>query len=222
MFSQDSFTDSKHTAAAAVSIIFGGLLLLLSSITSAAFFAEYAATAFSFISPSLSPYLAAAAGVLVFEGASITWSWLKANDADTSQQLTTATLGAWSSMAGGLLVTVIFFSLSTTLINLDQQAAYFVSMLGVLLIIFGVAGNFCLIFVYRLGASSHQLSHQQAEIRALKAAASFTVLKESTQANMIESVTAIRESIPAAAAAQATAAKTTFLASSPNGQRKES
>ena len=211
MFQQDSFGDSKHAAAKGIGFLFGAALFLLSAVTSAAFFYQYAASPFAPFAGSLAPLLAAIAGVLVFEGASVTWSWLRSNDSDTSQQLTVSSIGAWSGLIGGIAVTIVYFGLNTDLMVLDETAIYLSSVFGVLLIVGGVSVNFCLAFIYRLGASEQQQAQQQAQLRALQQAASFTVQREHTEAAMIESVAAIRDSIPTAARNQAQQAQKDFL-----------
>ena len=57
----------KNATARAVGLLFGGALLTLSAVTSAAFFWQYAPDLFAFVSPTLSPDLAAVTGVGCFE-----------------------------------------------------------------------------------------------------------------------------------------------------------
>ena len=145
------FGNSKPAPARAISILFGGALLFLSAVTSAAFFYRYAPGVFDFISPSLSPYLAALTGVLCFELANVAWSWLRAHDAATAVQLAAANAGAWGAMICGLIVTAVYFTLNSELIagRLDATALMVVSIVGGLLIVLGIGGNFALGFVYR-------------------------------------------------------------------------
>jgi len=216
MFQQNSSTQGKHTAARGIGTLFGLALFALSAITSASFFYAHAAGPFTPFAGEFSPLLAAAAGVLLYEGASVLWGWLRANDADTHQQLTVSSIGAWFGLVGGILVTAVYFALNNDLITLDAQTLYLSKLFGVALIIVGICTNFALAFIYRLGGSSQQKAHQAAMIRALQQAASFTVERESTEAAMIESVEAIRNRIPEAARQRALDAQRAFLASHPS------
>lgn len=193
--------NEKSAAARAVGLLFGGALILLSAVTSAAFFWEYSPDLFSFISPSLSPYLAAATGVLCFEMAAVAWSWLRAHDADTHGQLTAANVGSWGAMIGGLLVTAVYFILNNRLLagQLDATAETVVSILGGLLIVLGVGGHFALGHVYRTSGAAHQAAEHGAEIRAMKASAAHTITAESVRATMANTVKRVRETLPDAA-----------------------
>ena len=131
MFDLTSELDSgKPALARAVGVLFGGVLVLLSAITTAAFFAKYAPSVFEFLSPELSPYMAALTGIICFEGASVVWCWLRANDSDTGQQLAIANVGAWGAMLCGLLITAVFLALNSSLIagQLDAAAIDALSM----------------------------------------------------------------------------------------------
>ena len=192
------YETQKPAAAKAVALLFGGVLLLISAATSMAFFSEYAPALFSFVSPELSPYLSALVGALVFEGASVVWSWLRSHDSDTATQLSVASTGAWSAMAGGLLVTACYFLLNVTLLaeRLDTTAQTTISLLSGLLIIVGVALNFCLAHIYRTNSEAQQHAGQNAELRAMSASARHTVLRESTSAKLSQTIENIRHQLP--------------------------
>ena len=200
--------------ARAVSILFGGALLTLSAITSAAFFWRYAPGVFDFVSPALSPYLAALTGVLCFEVASVAWSWLRAHDADTAAQLSTANVGAWGAMIGGLVVTAVYFTLNSELIaaRLDDTAVMTFSILGGVLIVLGIGGNFALGFVYRNSAAGHMEASNAAELRAMQSTAKHTIDRESTAATLAQTVEAIRAGLPDNARRQGKANAGQFVA----------
>ena len=198
MFTQDNFESDKPAAARAVSILFGGALLILSAITSAAFFWRYAPGVFDFLSPAMSPYLAAATGVLCFEAASVCWSWLRAHDADTAVQLAVANVGAWGAMLAGLTVTAVYFTLNSDLIatRLDDAAIMFVSIAGGFLIVLGIGGNFALGFVYRNSAAGHMEASNAAELRAMQSAARHAARTETTRATLANTLQEIRRELP--------------------------
>jgi hypothetical protein len=188
----------KPVTSKAVSFIFGGLLVTLSALTTAAFFYQYAGSAFSFLIGDLSPWLSALVGVLCFEIASLVWAWLRANDADTAQQLAVSNIAAWLTMAGGLAVTVVYFGLTVDLVsdNLDETAVIVLSLFGALLIVAGIAGNFAAGHIYRIGAASHAEASQQAELRAMQTGAAHAANREATYATLQQTLDEIRRQLP--------------------------
>jgi len=203
--------NQKPVISKAVAVIFGGILVALSALTSAAFFFRYAADAFTFLAGDLSPWISAAVGVICYEGAALTWAWLRSNDADTGQQLAVANVAAWGATIGGLCVTCVFFALNSDLIRLDATAETAVSLVGGLLIILGIGGNFAAGHIYRIGAASHTANSQQAEIRAMQNAAAFTANREATYAALQQTLDAIRRDLPTQAVAQGKADADTYL-----------
>jgi hypothetical protein len=198
------FDNGKSAAARAVGLLFGGALVAISAITTAAFFFQYAGGMFEFLAPSLSPYLAAATGVLCFEVAALAWGWLAANDADTAAQIAAAKAGSWGAMIGGLATTAVYFTLNTSLISgqLDAATNTAVSLAGGLLIVIGVGAHFALGHVYRSASAGHTAAQQEAQLRAMRAAAAATIGAESTRATLANTVGNIRKSLPDAAARQ--------------------
>ena len=192
--------NQKPVTSKAVSFLFGGALVTLSGLTSAAFFYRFAGSAFSFLVGDLSPWLAALVGVLCFEIASLVWAWLRANDADTSGQLAVSNIAAWLTMGGGLAVTVIYFALTADLIaaRLDATAETVFALIGGLLIICGIAGNFAAAHIYRINAATHSAASQAAEIRAMQQGAAFTANREATYAELQQTLEAIRVKLPEA------------------------
>lgn len=210
--------DGKPALARSVSILFGAILILLSAITTAAFFATYASAVFVFLSPALSPYLAAAAGVICFEGASVVWSWLRANDSDTGQQLAIANVGAWGAMFGGLIITAVFLALNSNLIagQLDATAIESLSILGGLLIVIGIAGNFALGFTYRNAAASHVAAGNAAQLRALQTAARHRANIATAEATLNNTLAAIQAGLPQHSKQQAADNAARYLAANFN------
>jgi len=194
----------KPVTSKAVGILFGGALVTLSALTSAAFFYQFAGDAFAFLVGDLSPWFAAAVGVLCFEIASLVWAWLRANDADTAGQLAVSNIAAWAAMAGGLAVTCVYFGLTVDLVaaNLDETAVVVLSLVGALLIVAGIAGNFAAAHIYRVNAATHASASQQAELRAMQTGAAFVANKETTYAELEKTLEAIRQQLPETAVQQ--------------------
>jgi hypothetical protein len=194
----------KPVVSKAVGVLFGGALVTLSALTSAAFFYRFAADAFAFLVGDLSAWLAALVGVLCFEVASLVWAWLRAHDSDTPAQLAVSNIAAWLTMGGGLAVTVVYFALATPLISarLDATAELVFSLIGGLLIIAGIAGNFAAGHIYRINAATHSSASQAAELRAMQTSAAHTANRESTYAELARTLEAIRQQLPETTTAQ--------------------
>jgi hypothetical protein len=197
--------NEKSPMAGSIATVIGIILLLFSAVTSFAFFAEYASGVFNFISPALSPWLAGLVGVISFEGMSFIWRYLHANHADTERAMRLAQAGSVLSLAGGLLVTVIYFALQTDLIrgNMDQQTITTLSLIGGLLIIIGVSANFGLYHFYSEALSAHQANLQRNQINAMRNSASYHTRQATTQATLRQTMDNINQQLPAASARQA-------------------
>lgn len=196
--------EQAKPAARAVALIFAGLLIALSAVTSAAFFATWAGDLYALWLPTLSPYLAALTGVLVFEGAAISWQYLRAHAANTRGQLTAAAVGSWGGMAGGLAVTVAYFSLSNGLLSgaLDAATRETISLVGGGLIVWGVALNFALVFVWQQTAAGQAAAQSDAAIRALRVAALEQVQAATTRATLQRTLSDISAALPEASTRQ--------------------
>ena len=191
--------------AGGIAKIMGIILISVSAVTSFMFFAEYASGVFQRISPTLSPYLAGLVGVISFEIMSVVWRYLHANNADTERQMKLAQAGALFSLMGGLLVTVIYFALQTELLAgvIDAQTLTTLQILGGILIILGVSGNFGLYHFYEEASSSHQANLQKSHINAMKSKASFQTRAATTQQTLRHTMSRIDRAIPVQAARQA-------------------
>jgi hypothetical protein len=207
--------EQARPAARAVALIFGGLLIGLSAVTTAAFFEIYAGDLYALWFPELSPYLAALTGILVFEGAALSWQYLRAHAANTRGQLTVAAVGSWAAMAGGIMVTVSYFSLSNRLLagQLDQASLDTISLIGGALIVAGVAMHFVLIFVWQQTAMSQSAAQSEAGIRALRIAALEQVQAATTRATLQRTLAEIGAALPEASTRQGSANADHYIAS---------
>lgn len=196
--------NQKPVTARAVGILFGGALVTLSALTSAAFFYQFAGQAFSFLVGDLSPWLAALVGVLCFEVASLVWAWLRANDADTAGQLAISNIASWAAMGGGLAVTIVYFGLTVDLVaaNLDATANMVLSLIGAMLIVAGIGGNFVAAHTYRVNAATHAAASQNAELRAMQTGAAHTANREATYATLQQTLDEIRRQLPETSTSQ--------------------
>ena len=192
------FDDSPHPGARGVALVLIGLGAIISATATAAFFATYAASMFEFISPQLSPWLAAGAGVFLFEFAAFAWSQVEARHADTKEQIAIAGAGKWLALAGSILTTVVWFSLRSDLLagQLDETAMFTVSILGGVLVIAGSSGLFLLAALYASNSSPHREATAAATLRALRASAKHTIDQETTAATLSASVDKIRRQLP--------------------------
>ena len=190
--------ETRSPGARGVAYVLIGVGALISATATAAFFHAFAADMFSFISPELSPWLASAAGVFLFEFAAFAWAQVEARHADTSEQITIAAAGKWLALVGSILTTVVFFSLRSSLLagQLDDTALFVVSVIGGLLIIVGSSGLFLLIALYAGASANHTKARHDAAIRAMRATAAHTINQETTAATLAQTVEAIRRGLP--------------------------
>lgn len=197
MFNNE-FDNQATVSARAVSYVLIGIGAAISGMATAAFFYSYAADLFTFISPSLSPWIAAAAGVFLFEFSSFAWSQVEAKHADTSEQITIAAAGKWLALGGSVLTTVVYFALNSSLLagRLDDTALYVVSIIGGLLVIVGSSGLFLLAALYTSHSASHTKARQNATIRAMQSNANHTINREATAATLSQTVEEIRRRLP--------------------------
>ena len=201
MSQNDLFTnefESRSPGARGVAYVLIGVGALISASATAAFFHAFAADLFGFISPEMSPWLAAAAGVFLFEWAAFAWAQVEARHADTSEQIAIAAAGKWLALAGSILTTVVFFSLRSSLLagRLDETAMFVVSIIGGLLVIIGSSGLFLLIALYVGASSSHTKARNNAAIRAMRASAEHTINRETTAATLAQTIESIRRGLP--------------------------
>jgi hypothetical protein len=206
--------EQARPAARAVAFLFGGALIALSGITTAAFFGTYAPGIYDLWFPALSPIMSALTGVLVFEIAGLSWQYLRAHAATTRAQLTVAAVGSWAGMVGGLLTTIVYFSLSNGLLSsaLDAPTLEMISLIGGTLIVWGVALNFGLTFVWSQTAAGQQSAQSAATIRALKVAAAEQVQDATTRATLQRTLADIGRALPAASTRQGAANAAHYLA----------
>ena len=151
-----NFDDSKSYAARGLWLGLKSVLFVLSAATSGAFFMTYAGQIFAgIVGPELSPYFAALAGVIVFDGAALVWSYLRSNHANTESQMTIARFTGMGDLIGSLLTTVLYLALSSSFSIGVYDAAGSLTILGqtlhytgLVLVVVGVGGNFAAAYLY--------------------------------------------------------------------------
>jgi hypothetical protein len=195
---EDLFNHERTTQARSLALVASVALLLFSAITSYAFFSTYAGDVFAFISPTLAPYLAGLAGMVVFEGMTLVWRYLRANHADTHDQMAYAKWGAILALSGGVLVTVVYFALQTPLLGavVDERAREVLSLLGGLLMIVGVSGGFLLWHLYSSADAAHERNTQRAALRAKQHQAQMQVANLTTDRVLRDTAAAVAEVLP--------------------------
>jgi len=198
IFTQDNLNDGKPPLARAVAGGVGIVLLTFSALTSGAFFYHYAGSVFSFITPSLSPLISAVVGVMVFEGMSVAWRWLKLHDADSERQLSIASLGSWLSLAGGVMVTIVYFGLQSTLLvgMIDSTTIMTLNVLGAVLMVVGVSGGFALYHFYADSSSANLAASNAATLRAVQTTAQHEIDLQTATMTMAQTIAQIKRELP--------------------------
>lgn len=190
------------------------LLFSFSALSTFGFFLNYAGGVFSFISPVLGPYIAGFLGAVAFEGMSFFWRYFKAHHADTAEQMEIAGHGATAALAGGVLITVVYLALDTPLLQsvIDDQARFYINILGAILIILGVSGNFALWHFYSAAGAEYIKAAKFAELTAKATANTHSLMSAYQRQVMKDTRRNITEAIPDMSEAQARQALENFLA----------
>ncbi len=192
------FNHERSTQAKTLATVASVLLLIFSAVTSWAFFALYAYDVFTFMSPTLAPFLAGLVGVVVFEGMTLVWRYLRAHHANTHAQMAIASWGATLALSGGLLVTVVFFALQTELLAsvVDDTLLRILSLAGGLLMIAGVSGGFLLWHLYSVADGDHERNTQRATLSSMQHSAQLKVSQMTTDRVLRDTAGAVMKNLP--------------------------
>lgn len=222
-FDPEQFEDGRGAVANAALYIAGTLLLAFSGVTSFAFFLTYAGDLFAFISPTLSPFLAGLIGAISFEGMSVIWRYLRANHSNTTRQMAIAQMGSFLTLAGGLTVTVVYFGLQNQLIAplVDDSLYSALSIIGTLLMIVGVSGNFALYHFYAEADATYTDKTNRNTMASMRASAKFATDRETALQTMQRTMREVQRELPRASGTQAGKNATTYLSSVYDGYGPE-
>ena len=129
---------------------------------------------------------------------------MKTQDADTEKQISIASLSSLISLFGGLLVSVIFFSMQSKLMEgqLDAAALSSLGVGGTVLIVFGVCYSFAAFHFYSDNSAGSRKASHDAKMRALNSNASHIINEESTTAHLTNTVGQIMQQLPSHARRQ--------------------
>ena len=110
-------------------------------------------------------------------------------------------------------MTVVYFGLTVDLVaaRLDDTAIMVLSLIGALLIVAGIAGNFAAAHIYRINAATHASASQNAELRAMQTGAAHTANREATYATLAQTLEQIRRQLPETSSQQGAANAGQFI-----------
>ena len=198
------FLDSDQKGSPLAGYIRGGFniaLIAISALASFSFFYYYSSGLLTAVLPPLLAGIGAGLiGVLLSEGAVLWWHFISVKDADTRAQMALARVGYFFSLVLSVSVTVIYFLLSSSLIDpfLTPQFENMVSLTALLIIVISVGVQFVLSREYSRTGSGTQRSEHEATLRAESNRAKFVIQRETNKANLTRSVSGILSEIPSA------------------------
>lgn len=204
------------------------ILLSLSALTTAAFFATYAAGIFANLVGDLSPILAALAGVVVFDAAAVIWSYLRSHHATTAEQMSIASAAGAGALIGSLLTTVIYLALSSgfdvgiydpagELSTLGQILHYG----GLALVVVGVAGGFLATYLYQNSGANVRQASQRRELATAAASGRFAADKQRVKLTTARTLQSIAAQLPDLAEKQGARVAADYLAHTMTGRAED-
>lgn len=221
-----SLSEESSPLSGYVRTLFSLALVIISGLASFSFFYFYAPGLLSAVlPPGLAAISAGMIGVLLSEGAVIFWHYLSVNDADTSKQMSLASAGYVFSLALSVGVTIVYFLLSSSLIEpfLSQSFEEYVSLAALLIIVLSVGVQFVLSREYSRQGSGTQKAAHEATLRAESNRAKFIIQQQTNRANLEKTVSGIMRELPSASAKHGQQATREYLEAvySKNGHQEE-
>lgn len=195
-------------------------LLLLSAITTAAFFAEYAAGLFGWlVGPDMAPYMAAAVGALTLDGGLTAWAYLRQRHADSMGQMSIAGAMSIADLTASLIVTGLYLLLRGGLALGVYDAAGALTdfgrglhIMGALVITVGICVNFAAAFAYAHFGAGARKAAQERQLESLAAAARFAADRRRLELVTQQALQSIYSQLPDLATMQGGAAAGDYLA----------
>ena len=189
------------------------IAVTISATASYQFFATYSGALLAGIVPEA--FLSAAAGligVLMLEAGAIFWQRSLQHDADSDQQVQIARAGYLVSVVLSVVVTMLFFLLTSSLIApYMADVAPIVNAFAAVILIGIVGFQFTAKMQYSGAATTSVEARQRAEMRAMQNTAKYSVERETTRADLAEALSNIERALPAASKAQGMQAAKEFI-----------
>ena len=196
-----------QTAATVIAVTISGL-------ASFQFFATYSGALLAGIIPAA--FLAAAAGligVVMLEGGALYWQRSLQYDADSQTQVQIAKAGYLVSVTLSVIVTMLYFLLTSTLVAPYMADVEPIIKAAAALVLVGIVGfQFTAKMQYSGAATTSIEARQRSELRALQNTAKHSVDRETTRADLAEALASIERQLPEASKKQGQQAARDFIA----------
>lgn len=195
MFSQDLEQKESggffQTAATVTAVI-------ISALASFQFFATYSGGLLAGIVPA--DFLSVAAGLLgvvMLEGSTLYWQYSVQHDADSKQQLSIARAGYMVSLIVSVMVTALYFLLTSSLIApYVAEVQHIINAFAALVLVRIVSFQFVAKVQYSHAATKASQAQHDASLRALHNAADFKVKDASTRADLENALAELQKQLP--------------------------
>ena len=218
MFEQNEELQSNG-ASTLLATLLGIVIRVFLAITTAGFFAAYAADIWSWLlPPTLAANAAAVTGVVLIDGLAAGWTYLRRAAADTAEQQNYASVGAMLDMTLSLLVTAVFVMLTTPLLQASVSPEIYTVMInlaawaGILIAVVAFAGNGVLWHFYANASAGAVQQLRFNELRALATKAEHDLDAERLKMWTEKALDNIRQELPGYTSDAATRSKEAYLA----------
>lgn len=170
----------------------------ISGLASFQFFATYSGGLLAGIVPA--QFLSIAAGligVVMCEAACLYWQWSVQHDADSKSQLQIAQAGYWLSLTISVVITVLYFALTSSLVApYLQDVQHIIDAFAAVTLVAAIGAQFTLKISYGAAATQAAKALQDAQIRALQGEAAYVVRQQSTKADLQNSLAELQRVLP--------------------------
>lgn len=195
--------DGRNSVAEIAWFVLRMLALLFATLTTGAFFYKYAGDAFSFLFGDYSPHFTAVVGAISLDVFSQVWSYLSHNHADTERQILYSKTMGWLDISASVVVSSIFMLLNTafqigittadgTLTTIGTT----LNLVGAIIIVLAISGNFMGAHLYLNSSSSVQRANNAAKMRAYRAAGQFKIDQTREYATVSKTISNIQRQLP--------------------------
>ena len=201
MFYDENFKQS--TASKLLETLLGIIIRIFLAVTTAGFFANYAADIWTWLLPrTMAANLAAITGVILIDGMAAGWTYIRRVSADTIEQQQYASLGAVLDMSLSLAVTASFVVMTTPLLKQSVSPEIYAVMLnlaawgGIIIGVAAFAGNGVLWHYYAQASSSSLKQLRTNELRAVALQAEHDIESERLKMWTQKTISGIRGELP--------------------------
>lgn len=188
--------------------------VIISALASFQFFATYSGALLAGLVPG--QFLSIAAGflgVIMLEGSTLYWQWSIQHDADSNSQLTIGRAGYTVSLIVSVVVTGIYFLLTSSLVApYIGDVIHLINGFAALTLVGIISFQFVAKVSYDHAATAATKAQQDASIRALHNSAEHTIRDASTRADLQNALAELDRQLPDVSKRRGVAGAQSFIA----------